>query len=157
MNRPSDSAADRRHAVSVAMSGKVSRELPSISSYYQTAYLTNVLKPAFANFAGTGRVIVLDYLNTGDGAKGFVQLVRNTGIWAGEIYFISYGGRQTVPGVQYLNSIEVDSFFITRFAGGMLGRLVPPYPWCYWETPPDQIIYEDIEGVGPTVQKIQAG
>ena len=139
------------------MSGRVTTEMPRISSYYKTAYLTNVLKPAFANFAGTGRVIVLDYLFTGDGAYGFVQLLRNTGIWTGDIYFISYGGRQPVPGVHYLDSIEVEEYFISRFAGGMLGRLVPPYPWCYWETPPDQIIYEDLQDVASIVQKIQAG
>lgn len=160
INRPGDARTRRRNAYLLPVSGSrlwtINTPLDAIRDTLEfERFAANVLRPPFEAWrpipAGNERVVVVDYACSGATLAGFREMLRLKNIWSGELYLINiesprdgYGPPRPVPNYRKLDPIRITmGGELIILTDGGLGRITPPYPWPYWDVPPEVVQYPE--------------
>ena len=115
-------------------------------------FKSTVLAPPLASKSRSrkSRVIVIDYARTGTTVIDLQGILRESRIWNGPLYFINVmsmedpHGQPHIWSVKTLKPIDVGDDHQRRIlTEGGLGRVVPPYPWFYWDVDWQQVDYPE--------------
>lgn len=157
MNRPGDSAIIRRNAyllpVSSASLWTFAIPLDLIWNTPEFArFIDTVVWPIFnpTHRLGYARVIFVDYICRGTTLRGLQAMLVQKGIYYGPLYYINLESPQDPPPPYGLESfVRLDPIRLSghtdiqNFVESGFGRIVPPYPWYYWDVPPDSVGYPE--------------
>ena len=99
---------------------------------------------------GRCRLIWIDYTRGGFTVYGLRWMMIMNNLWSDDQYLINIEspddphGQPPVPRLQKMKPIIVLIWpQLEALADGGLGRIVPPYPWYYWDVPPEYVWYPE--------------
>ena len=156
LNRPDDAPADKRKAYVIPMSGAKDwsdrHYLDRIEGSPQLqAFIREVLRPTAGSrsipLPAGGRLIVIDHVCSGSTLGSFRRMLSVAGYTFPQLYIMNIEEQweSHIPsGWTKLKSIKIGSeseLDILRHGG--FGRVVAPYPWQYWDVPPESVRYPD--------------
>lgn len=167
LNRPRDTRADRRQAFLLPISqaelwtAHTPLDLLAGREEYST-FVQEQLRPIFRAAGRVNRVILVDYTLRGTTILGVQKMFRDNNVWRGDLYYINIespndpGYPSALPTVTKLRPISIESFEDTMaLTAGLFGRVVPPYPWFYWDVPPDAVQWAGKGGATAVVNAIR--
>ena len=173
MNRPQDARADRRNAFLLPVSGASSWSihtpldviwnLPEFQTYFNNE-IRPIIQPGPTVHPSSARLILVDYTRTGSSLVALGAVFTLTGLWNKAIFWINIEspldphGQPAVPTLGRLEPIQINSWEETRIlVEGGLGRVVPPYPYLYWDVPPELVEFPEKEKAAEIIKYIREG
>ena len=169
LNLPNDRRASRRQAflLPVSQAELWTAYYPLDQIRWRKEYFDFVhgqLIPIFQEAKKIRRVIFVDYTCSGTTLLGMQRMLLDNGIWLEGLYYINIESPEDPHGIRpvhtfrKLHPIAIESFSETSsLIHGNLGRIIPPYPWFFWDVPPNYVQYPGMDRAAALVGKIRDG
>ena len=157
MNRPDDPRSSRRNTFLLPLSGAHSwseqarlDQIRDKSEYHK--FVRDLLTPIFRTKPcfGRCRFILVDYTRNGNGVLSMRAMLIQNSLWYDNVYYINIEspndphGAPDLPRLKKMTPISIESWPDTELiSDGGFGRIVPPYPWFYWDVPPASVDYPE--------------